>query len=71
MIKNDYRGCSGVEIKEKISKIYDIKSVIEIEIEEKEKKIVLKEKEKRYKELIIEKIDNVMKILSEEEKKIV
>lgn len=71
MIKNDYRGCSGVEIKEKTSKTYDIKSVIEIETEEKEKKIALKEKEKRYKELIIEKIDNAMKILSEEEKKIV
>ena len=47
MIKNDYRGCSGVEIKEKTSKTYDIKSVIEIETEEKEKKIALKEKKRR------------------------
>ncbi|HBF0730300.1 TPA: RNA polymerase subunit sigma [Clostridioides difficile] len=71
MIKNDYRGCSGVEIKEKTGKTYDIKSIVEIETEEKEKRIALKEKEKKHKELIIEKIDNAMKILSEEEKKIV
>ncbi|HCU2754874.1 TPA: RNA polymerase subunit sigma, partial [Clostridioides difficile] len=35
MIKNGYRGCSGVEIKEKTGKTYDIKSAVEIEVEEK------------------------------------
>ncbi|HGM1124406.1 RNA polymerase subunit sigma [Clostridioides difficile] len=71
IIKNDYRRCSGIEIKEKSSRTYNTKSVVEIEVEEKERKVFLKEKEKRHKELLVEKIDNAMKILSEEEKKIV
>ncbi|NJI82162.1 DUF722 domain-containing protein [Clostridioides difficile] len=71
IIKNDYRGCSGIEVKEKSSRTYNTKSVVEIEVEEKERKLLLKEKEKRHKELLVEKIDNAMKILSEEEKKIV
>ncbi|ARB07107.1 putative sigma factor [Clostridioides phage phiSemix9P1] len=71
IIKNDYRGCSGIEVREKSSRIYNTKSIVEIEVEEKERKMLLKEKEKRHKELLVEKIDNAMKILSEEEKKIV
>lgn len=37
IIKNGYRGCNSIEIKEKSSRTYDTKSVVEIEVEEKGK----------------------------------
>ncbi|HBF3900452.1 transcriptional regulator [Clostridioides difficile] len=65
--ESSYLGCKAMGYSEKTSQTYDISSSVENEIMRKEKEIENIRKEVESKEILIEKIDNAMSILNEEE----
>ncbi|MCC0716942.1 RinA family protein [Clostridioides sp. ES-S-0077-01] len=62
-----YMGCKGIECKEKIGLTYNINSNVENEVLEKENKIGQLQKKIIEKEIIVEKFDNAMSILNDNE----
>lgn len=66
-LQNDYEGCKAIDYGEKSSPTYKFNSNVENEVIAKDKKIKRLERLKRYREIHIEKIDNAMAILKEDE----
>lgn len=70
-LKNDYRGCGSIEYNEKSGRTYKFNSSVENEVISKDKKIEFLEKLKRGKEIQVEKINNAMEVLTEDECKVI
>lgn len=70
-LKNDYRGCGSIEYSEKTGKTYKFNSGVENEIINREKKIENLEKLKRGKEIQVERVNNALEVLSENELKVI
>ncbi|MDS6234849.1 transcriptional regulator [Clostridioides difficile] len=65
--ENSYLECKSIGYSEKTSQTYNISSSVENEVLRKEKEIEKIRREIESKEILIEKIDNVMSLLNEEE----
>lgn len=70
-LRNDYRGCGAISYDEKSSPTYKFSSSVENEVESKNKKIAYLEKLKRGKEIQIEKINNALEVLDQQQRKII
>ncbi|CZR82702.1 hypothetical protein CDFC105_53657 [Clostridioides difficile] len=70
-IENLYIGCKGIEYMERTGTSYNINSSVENEIFAKEKNIEQIKRKIRGKEILIEKIDNAILLLSEDEMELV
>lgn len=70
-VKNNYRGCGGFVIEEKVGNTYKITSSVEDEVVAKEEKETSLKRRIRTLEIEIEKVDNALAILTERELEIV
>jgi len=70
-LRNDYHGCGAISYDEKSSPTYKFSSSVENEIESKNKKITYLEKLKRSKEIQVEKINNALEVLDQQQRKII
>lgn len=70
-IQSSYKGCGAIGYEERTGETYKITNQVEEEILRKEKMIEQLNRELCSKELIIKKIDNALKILSDKEKEII
>ncbi|MCR3758171.1 hypothetical protein KYB31_04055 [Clostridium felsineum] len=66
-LKSNFSGCRAISYNEKSSPTYKFNSTVENEVVAKEEKINRLEKLKRSKEIQVQRIDNAMKILKEDE----
>ena len=70
-IANNYQGCSAISYKEVSSETNKFSSVVESEVENKEKRIEILRRVKRSKEIQIERIDSMLSLLTDEEYRII
>lgn len=70
-ISNDYRGCGAIDYQERTGQTYKINDPVANEIESKEKKIEYLNKLKRAKEIKIERVDNMLSILTDLEYRLI
>lgn len=70
-LENEYRGCGAVSFEEKTGQTYKFNSVVENELELKNKQIEYLKRMRDSKQRKIDKIDNALTILDEKQKKII
>lgn len=67
ILENDYEGIGAISYEEKTGPTNKINSSVENEIIRRDEKIIQLRKKIRYKDIQIEKIDNILELLSEKE----
>ncbi|NMM62356.1 sigma-70 family RNA polymerase sigma factor [Clostridium sp. P21] len=70
-LENDYRGCGSIVYGEKTGPTNAFNSSVENEVEYRSKELKFLMKLKRSKEIQVEKVDNALESLSDDEKKVI